>query len=407
MIRVKGLLEDISGASRVTKIREDNFNKASDLNHYEDKINLVAKELHPDPFLVICKEIKQVSITAKKFRFEPLNGFLPYFQAGNYVCIYFDADGIKTQRPYSISSAPTEAHLENPYFEVTIRQNKNGSYESNYLYNNLKVNDKLTVSMPHGHFYYEELRDAKNVLAIAGGSGITPFYSMALEVMYGNLDIDLTILYGSVSNEDIILEKEFKEITNKTNRVKIINVLSGRDAVIETGFEKGFITRDLIKKYSYKQDPLNELTSYFVCGPLLMYEFITNELKALNVKQRRIRMEVFGGPKNIKEDKDYPLDVLDEYKITVIRGIEKTLITAKSKDSLAESLERNGIMIRTCCRSGECGACRIKVISGDYFVPKVSDFRRKADISFGYVHSCKCYPLSDMTIKINILKENL
>ena len=64
-------------------------------------------------------------------------------------------------------------------------------------------------------------------------------------------------------------------------------------------------------------------------------------------------------------------------------------------------------MIRTCCRSGLCGACRIKVISGDYFVPKVGDGRRMADIKFGYVHSCKAYPLSDMTIKINILEGDL
>lgn len=403
MIKVKGFLEDISGAGRVTKIREENFNKASNQNDYHDHINEVAKELHPDPFEVIVKEIKEVSITSKKFRFEPVNGKLPYFQAGNYVCVYFDADGIVTQRPYSICSSNKEAHLENPYFEITIRQNKNGSFESNYLYNNLKVNDKLFVSMPHGQFYYEELRDAKYVLALAGGSGITPFYSMAKEILNGDLDIDLTILYGSLSYEDIVLENEFKEITKKTNRVKIINVLSGDNAVLQDKDESGFITRDLIKKYSYQQDPTNELTSYFVCGPLPMYEFITKELEALGVKKRRIRMEVFGGPKNIHEDKDYPKDVKEEYQLTVIRGIQQDILTVKSKDSLAESLERNGIMVRTCCRSGICGACRCKVIDGAYFVPKVGDGRRKADIQFGYVHSCKCYPLSDMTIKINIL----
>lgn len=405
MAKIKGLIEDITGAARVTQIRENNFKEASSINLYQDNINQVAKELHPLPFKVIVKDIKQVSKFAKKFRFIPKENILPYFQAGNYVCIYFDALGIKTQRPYSICSSPTEAKLDEPYFEVTIKYNKNGSKESNYLYENLKINDELKVDMPYGHFYYEELRDAKYILALAGGSGITPFYSMAKEIMYGNLDIDLTILYGSVTHEDIILKDEFDEILKKTNRVRIINVLSDEKEIISDNEEKGFITRELIKKYSFDMNPNNDKTSYFVCGPLLMYQFVEKELKALNVSERRIRMEVFGGPKNIKEDLEYPKDVKDEYEITVIRGIQKDIIKVKSKDTLAENLERNGILVRTCCRSGACGACRAKVISGSYFIPKVGDGRRGADKLFGYVHTCKCYPLSNMTIKINIIED--
>jgi ferredoxin len=67
------------------------------------------------------------------------------------------------------------------------------------------------------------------------------------------------------------------------------------------------------------------------------------------------------------------------------------------------ALERAGIRIETGCRSGECGFCRTKVLSGNYFVCPEGDGRREADKDFGYVHACAAYPTSDMKIKIPIL----
>jgi len=38
-----------------------------------------------------------------------------------------------------------------------------------------KVGTKIISSGPCGSFYYEPLRDKKDIVAIGGGSGITPF----------------------------------------------------------------------------------------------------------------------------------------------------------------------------------------------------------------------------------------
>lgn len=404
MTKIKGFIKDVGGASRVTKVREEEFNSASKENKYKDPINKVAKELHPRPFKVKVTEVLDVSPTAKKYRFIPLDGILPVFQAGNYVSIHLVIGNTITTRPYSICSAPFQARLENPFFEVTIRNGKKNGFVSNYIYSNLKVDDILTVEMPFGHFYLESLRDSKDIVGIAGGSGITPFYSMAQEIANGTLDYNLTILYGSLSHDDIILEKELKEVVKKTNRVRFINVLSGDDEKLEKGDEKGFISRDIIRKYSVDNEPSNDKTTYFVCGPYQMYNYIKEELASLNVSKRRIRMETFGAPRDISILNDYPKDKINEcYKLTVIRGINETIIDCYASEPLAVALERHGILIRTCCRSGECGACRCKVLSGDFYVPSDGDGRRAADKRFGYVHSCSTYPLSDMKIKITII----
>jgi ferredoxin len=86
----------------------------------------------------------------------------------------------------------------------------------------------------------------------------------------------------------------------------------------------------------------------------------------------------------------------------VKQGIHETVIDAEASESIAVALERASLPIHTRCRSGSCGVCRIKVLDGKYYVRPVNDGRRAEDKEFNYVHACSCYPLSDMTVRINI-----
>jgi ferredoxin len=134
-----------------------------------------------------------------------------------------------------------------------------------------------------------------------------------------------------------------------------------------------------------------------------MYKFLRSEIKKLDVPARRVRFEVFGQAKDITTFEGYPVEKKDEtYTVTVMRGIHKDEIPAKANESLVVALERAGIRIETACRSGECGFCRTKVLSGEYYVCPENDGRRAADKDFNYVHACAAYPLSDMTIRIPI-----
>ncbi|MFN2926249.1 FAD-binding oxidoreductase [Lachnospiraceae bacterium YH-ros2228] len=425
-MKVNGFLKDVTGANRVIKARRQLIQSGSPENLYKDHIREVAEEVHPNKTHVRITKVEEVSPTARKFTFVPEDGdTLPPFYAGQYCSIDLkvkDEESGKTTvttRPYSISSAPYQARQgEKSFFELTIRNGRPGQgFISSYLYEKAHVGDHFTVHLPFGQFHYEPLRDAKHILALAGGSGITPFYSMAQEIAHGSLDCDLTILYGSRDRKDIILVDELSKIEAECDRVRFINVLSDDP---DYDGEKGFLSRDLIEKYSYGK-PSDGETSYFVCGPLPMYNFVSGELKALNVPAKRIRMEVFGAPRDItkasgyrirKANKDlpvnseiapYPEDQAETiYHLTVLRGLEKTVIDALSTEPLAVSLERAGIPNQTRCRSGACGYCRSKLIEGEVFVPDAGDGRRYADKKFGYIHACSTFPLGDCTIQIII-----
>jgi len=393
-MKIKGFLQDVGGASRVTKARLTAFEDASEKPVADDPIGRVAREWHPGKLELVVDRIYPVSPTAKTVRFVRADGQkLPPFYAGQFISLAFHINGETVTRPYSLSSAPFEARQEKGFVEITVRRSKGDGFIADYVNSELKVGDRLLGNLGLGQFYYEPLRDAKHVMALAGGVGITPFASMAKEIAHGTLDMDLTILYGSVSPDDIILKDQLAGLN--CDRVKVVHVLSGADEGW-TG-ERGFLSAELIRKYT-KGD-----TSYFICGPQAMYTFLREEIKKLNVPARRVRFEVFGQAKDITAFPGYPQEKKGEtYTLTVRRGIHEDRIPARATESLVVALERANIAIDTACRSGECGFCRTKVLSGDYYVCPENDGRRGADRDFGYVHACAAYPLSDMTIKIPI-----
>ena len=396
-MKIKNFLSDVSGASRVTKKRLQSFAEASPALTDIDPIGNVAREWHPGPMELVVTSVTPACRTAKTIRLERTDGKkLPFFYAGQYIALNFQIGDSLISRPYSISSAPFEARGERPFAEITVRRSRGDGFICDYVNDHLKVGDVLTGTMGLGQFYYEPLRDAGHVVALAGGVGITPFVSMAKEVANGTLDMDLTILYGSVSSDDIVLKEELDRLDGACGRLKVVHVLSGE----EEGWtgERGFLTADIIQKYS-KGD-----TSYFICGPQAMYTFLRSELQKMDIPARRVRFEVFGQAKDITAFKGYPLELKDQtFTLTVVRGISEVQIPAKASESIVVALERAGIRIETGCRSGECGFCRTKVLSGNFFVCPEGDGRREADKDFGYVHACAAYPTSDMKIKIPIL----
>ena len=399
-MKIKGFLKDVGGASRVTKARLDAFAQASPSLTDKDPIGDVAREWHPGRIALRVASVTPTGKTAKTIRFERTGREqLPPFYAGQYMVLDLKIGDHIISRPYSISSAPYQARNREdgntPFAEITVRRSKGDGFVCDFINDELKPGDELTAVMGCGQFYYEPLRDAGHVVALAGGVGITPFVSMARQVAAGLLDMDLTILYGSVSSDDILLKEELDALDAACEQLHVIHVLSGD----EPGWqgERGFLSADLIRKYSAED------TTYFICGPQVMYTFLREELKKLDIPQRRVRFEVFGQAKDITKFDGFPTEIKDRtFDLTVVRGIQEDVIPAKATESLVVAMERAGIRIETGCRSGECGMCRTKVISGDFYICPEGDGRRAADKQFGYVHACAAYPTSDMKIKIPI-----
>ncbi len=394
-VKVKGFLKDVGGASRVTAARKNAIETASAVPDPKDPIRELADLLHPAKMEFIVESVRDTSPTAKVFRMKSADGHLPVFQAGQYVNFRLKIGESDLTRPYTISSAPCDARGKDGYIEVTIRRNR-PYLVPDWFFENVRPGTVLQGNMPFGNFYYEPMRDSKNLVALAGGSGITPFHAMAREIAYGRMkDVRLTILYGSVHHSDIILGEELAAIERDCPNVKVVNILSGDDA---WEGEKGFLTRELIEKYS-GEDP-----TYLFCGPLAMFTMIDGFMKDMGITRRRFRRDVLNQPADPTKIPDWPQgNEQKTWKIRVLRGIDETVIDAAGSEPVAVALERAGIPVDTHCRCGECGYCRSKLLSGEIFVPEFGDGRRMMDKEFGWFHACVSYPVSDLSIKINIM----
>ena len=353
--------------------------------------NEKAKLRHPAKQEVVISEIRQNGSDAKTIVLKTPDGSpLAYYRAGQYVSVSVPIGGTVTTRSYSLCGSPEWA--KRGEYNITVKRDDAG-FVSPYIQDNWQVGQSVTISGPQGHLYYEGLRDAKKVVALAGGSGITPFMGMAYAIRDGHEDFDLTILFGSRTADGIVYKKELDEVCAACDKVHVVHVLSDEE---KEGYEHGFITAELIKKYGGDGE-----YSIFMCGPQAMYNFLDGEIAKLGLRRKFVRREMFGAIKDPWNQPGYPEEIRGKsFNLVVIKYGEKFEISADADESLLTAIERAGISAPSRCRSGECGWCHSKLVSGEYYCPKEADGRRLADKKFGWIHPCATYPMSDIKIEV-------
>ncbi len=346
-------------------------------------VNKVAKSIHPKKQSLVITKIEEHGNLAKSYYFKSEAAPLAYFKAGQYLTFRLEIGNSVVTRSYSIASSPESAL--NGEYQITVKRIIDG-FVSDYILDNWNVGDKVTAYAPEGNMIYSPLRDAENIVAVAGGSGITPFLSLARAIAQGDENCSLTLLYGCRTSDEILFKAELDELSRKNDKINVVYVLSHSD---EAGYEKGFVGADIIRKYAPA-----ESYSIFVCGPGGLYKFLEAELPKLGIEKKFIRFEVFSsGKKSDEEPKDFSVKVIN-------RG-EETVIKASSSETVLCALERAGIEVPARCHTGECGFCRSKLVSGKVYIPEGEDKRRMADMQFDFIHPCCCYPESDLVLRIN------
>jgi ferredoxin-NADP reductase len=341
--------------------------------------------LHPKELTLTVSRIIEETPTTKTLRLVPTDLPLPPFLPGQYTAVTVQVDGIRTGRPLSISSAPNQI----AYWDLTVRRVA-GGLVSNYLMDRVKVGDTLTCSGPAGNFYVNPLVHDPTIVAIAGGSGVTPFMSMIRRIVDFGLDNRIFLFYGNRDLNDVIFHEELTRIARSNKNIRYIPVIEAPPK----GYagRSGYITAETIK------DEIGDVSAktFFLCGPQAMYDFCLPQLEKLGVPGRKIRREMYGTPLSITAYPGWPSAVNEGDSFSVkVRG-EKT-VTAPATTPLLTTLENNGIIVPFLCRSGQCSMCRVKLLAGTVYQPPGTPVR-KSDTQFGYVHSCVSFPIEDIEI---------
>jgi ferredoxin-NADP reductase len=395
-------LQDVREHLRVSRRRKALRQPGQGIDHTADRdtVQDVVSRLHPRRMRLRVIAVIQETPTTKTFRLERTDGPLPPFRAGQYVNVFVDVDGVLTSRPYSIASAPpllfppqaggTEGGRE--AMELTVRD-KPGGFVAPYLLNEVGVGTELETTGLAGSFYHEPLIDGGELVFLAGGSNITPFMSIIRDALGRDRaarPLHIHLLYGSRTPDDVIYGEELAQLATHHPNLDYALVISEPPP----GYEglTGFLDADLIRR----QIGSVEGKTFYICGPNVMVDFCLAALTELGVPRHRIRCELYGPPADVTQEPGWP-EGLSAGTIFSVEVEGQGTIQAPAGEPLLNSLERYGLVVPAVCRAGECSACRVRLLSGQVFMPAHTGLR-ESDRQHGYIHACVSYPLTDVQL---------
>lgn len=396
-IKVESSFRDLKNFINIPSFRKGVIDEAPETAiNANFAVNSIANFLHPTTQYLKVKHVAEISKDVRAYVLEPdaAHGTakLAYFRPGQYLSVTLNIGSAVVTRPYTLCSSPLRS-LEDEYM-IVVKKIPHG-FASTHIFNTWTKGTQIVTSAPQGDFYYQKLRDSKNIVAVCDSNGISSFLSMAEAIADGTLDIDLTLLYSARKKNETILTERLSELMETANKFRVIYVFS--DERVEK-CERGFVTKTLIEKYA----PSSRY-SIFVCGSTPLYNRITPQIADLKLEKKFIRFGLSGQIANPASLPDFPKDEIGKtYLCKVIKGGEIIAnVPCATEETLLVALEREGINTPSSCRSGECGFCRARLTMGNVFIPNGIDSRRLADSSHGIIHPCCSYPMSNLTLIIN------
>ena len=142
-----------------------------------ERKNVVIKDNTKYQPLKITKIIDETADCCSIY-FEPTNPDFYDYSAGHNLNIRVNINGTDYDRTFSLSSSPTE----DKFLRITVKLN---GIVSHHFFNTAKIGDTVGALLPTGDFFVEpNPHNEKSYLMIAGGSGITPLYSMIKTILH-------------------------------------------------------------------------------------------------------------------------------------------------------------------------------------------------------------------------------
>jgi ring-1,2-phenylacetyl-CoA epoxidase subunit PaaE len=340
---------------------------------------------------IIIKEVKRETKDAVSILFNVPEELKPnyVFIAGQYLNISLTLDGKEIRRAYSICSSPESGELR-----IAVKAVKGGAF-SQFANTKLKAGDVLEVGKPEGKFIFEpDSHQQKNYAAFAAGSGITPVISILKSVLKSEPNSSFVLLYGNKSPEETIFHQELHDLLSKyTGRLFIDYVFSQTNVENELF---GRIDKSNVNFMLYNKHKEQEFSNFYLCGPEVMINTVTDVLKSHNVPEKRINFELFSAS-SVEHEIENSLE--GHSKITILVDHEETTFEMSQIQTILDAALKQGIDAPYSCQGGICSSCLARVTSGTAEMKKNS-ILTDSEIEEGLILTCQAHPTSE-TIVVN------
>ncbi|TPW03011.1 MAG: FAD/NAD(P)-binding oxidoreductase [bacterium] len=362
----------------------------------------------PDPaaaapwreFRVVRRVLEDPDGTQCSFHLAAVDGRpLPDFRPGQFLTVAVTVAG--TARPvvrcYSLSDRP-----EPDRYRITIKRVPfpTGCPElppglcSAYFHDHVQVGDTVRVRGPSGAFHLDPDSDLP-VVMIAGGIGITPMVSMLHWLARVAPERSVHLVYA-VQNSGVHafrLELQTLFQARRAFRQTVVYSAPGPADVLGGDHDReGYVDLELVEPILAAMGRC----AVYVCGPPRMMETLVPALRLAGVDEADLHYEAFG-PASVPRPAGPPSDPVKDsdiaFPIHFLRS-GRTLEWSGQNESLLDFAEGNGVAIDSGCRSGQCGSCETRLVSGRIRYSQSPDW----DVAPGHCLPCICIPTSPVEL---------
>ncbi|MFW0789241.1 2Fe-2S iron-sulfur cluster-binding protein [Gordonia sp. CPCC 205333] len=280
-------------------------------------------------------------------------------------------------RCYSLSSSP---HLDDNLI-ITVKRVP-GGYASNWLCDNLRAGDLLTVLSPSGKFVPRSLH--QDLLLVGAGSGATPLLSIAKSALIGGT-ATVYFYYANKTHDDVIFGSELEEILLEfPDRFTVFHRLDDHEGM------------PTVEGMAHAFRPFGKFDVY-LCGPAKFMSAAQAAMRAAQVPLEHVHTEVF---QSLAGDPFADIVIppfeegADSAEVTVELAGQTHTLAWPREVALLDVLLSKGIDAPYSCREGACSACACTLRSGEVQMRK-NDTLVEADLAAGLTLACQAVPISD------------
>jgi ring-1,2-phenylacetyl-CoA epoxidase subunit PaaE len=313
------------------------------------------------------------------------------FKAGQHLTLRATIDGDEVRRNYSLCTAPDELD-----WMVTVKRIGGGVF-SNWVGDQLKPGDVIDVMSPHGSFTTEHnTASRRHLVAIAGGSGITPVLSLIKTTLRLEPESRFTLLYGNRDSSSVIFLEALAALKDKhMGRFEIYHFLDQEEQDIE--LFNGMLDRARCEEaIAHLVPDAAEVEGWFICGPGPMMDAAEGALLDRGIARERIHIERFTAdrPPDAVAREIAELQTKAEGVTVSVTLDGRTRRVPFTAGNILDSARASGLPAPFACKAGVCATCRAKVTKG-----KVEMAARYGltdeEVAAGYVLTCQSVPLGD------------
>jgi len=327
-------------------------------------------------FRVVRREFEDAAQTQCSFHLQAVDGVpLTPFQPGQYLTFSLKLPEGVTGAPgsartitrcYSLSDRPHAAG-----YRITIKRalapadspELPPGLSSSFFHDHVHEGDVLQVKAPSGHFFIDPDASVPAVF-IAGGIGITPMMSMLRWCTEKQPERPVHLFYGVRSSSDHAFKRVLEELAAAHAAFKLNVVYSSPTADDVPGHDYqhvGHIDLALLRRTLP-----HGRHQFYVCGPPPMMRSLVPALREWGVQAEDIHFEAFG-PASVRPTGSVSNEpaVASSASVDVRFGrAGRTLVWDSQDANLLDFAERHGLAVDSGCRSGSCGTCQTRLLSG-------------------------------------------